>query len=112
MRLVRSHHEREPNMLLTSLALWADFADTAPHWRLDALSFVVSDTRQVLVRGRPLPPIPGEHWVERERICVPAGWDWTPALSPSVCRELLGSRRRSSDSCFRPVTKLRPDAAN
>ncbi|HZN34448.1 MAG TPA: hypothetical protein VFB80_11540 [Pirellulaceae bacterium] len=81
---------REPALLETSLDLLCEYALTAPQWRIDRWSFVAQASRRVLVRGSPLPPLPGTHWVETEGICVPAGRSWSPAVEPAVVRQLLG----------------------
>src|SRR5262245_57901329 len=79
---------REPALLETGLDLLLQYALAAPQWRIDRWSFAASGLR-VLVRGLPLPPLPGIHWVEMEGICVPAGRAWSPAVEPAVVRQLL-----------------------
>ena len=59
MRLVADGSYREPNLLLTSLSLWTSYGVTAPQVRLDRWHFAVSAKEEVIVRGVPLPPLPG-----------------------------------------------------
>ena len=92
LRLVRSAAVREANVLLTSLRAWADYGGGAAQVRLERWSFAVSDTGGVAVRGEPLPPLPGQRYVETEGVAVPAGWAWEPAVEAAVLRQLLGLR--------------------
>jgi hypothetical protein len=87
--LVRSAEECEPSMLLTSTSAWAEYAATAPQWRLERLVFAINESQRVLIRGTPLPPIPGQRWVERNGVATAAGWTWKPAVEPAVLRSLL-----------------------
>ena len=50
---------------------------------------MASDGR-VAVCGQPLPPLPGQRWVEREGIAVPAGWHWSPPVEATVVRAVFG----------------------
>jgi hypothetical protein len=89
IRLVRSVTEREPTWLRTSLAAWTAYAVTAPLVRLAKWTFVADRRGDVLIRGAPLPPLPGMRLVERDGIVVPVGWEWTPALAPDVLRQVF-----------------------
>ncbi len=87
VRLVRSAIEREPTWLQTSLAIWTAYAVTAPQIRLSKWTFVASESGRVIIRGLPLPPLPGIHFVDQGGIAVPAGWTWEPHLPTDVLRE-------------------------
>jgi len=87
VRLVRSAIEREPTWLRTSLAIWTEYAATAPQVRLARWMFAADGRENVLIRGTPLPPLPGTVFVDRERIIVPAGWTWSPHLPAATLRE-------------------------
>jgi hypothetical protein len=78
-----------PTLLLTTLSAWAAYARTAPQVRLERWSFVADETGRVLVRGAPLPPLPGERFVEQGGVAVPLGWHWRPAVEPAIVREGL-----------------------
>jgi hypothetical protein len=88
--LVRSERMEEANVLLTQFALWAAYTVEAPHVRLDRWRFAVAADGRVAVHGRPLPPLPGQRWVEREGIAVHAGWTWTPAVEAALLRQVFG----------------------
>jgi len=86
LRLVRDTSLRQPNLLLTALATWSDYAAIAPQCRLQHWSFAANQQGEALVRGLPLPPLPGRQLVETEGIAVEAGWTWFPAVEAAVLR--------------------------
>ena len=90
LTLVASDHAKEANALLASSDVWADWASNAPSVRLRPLKFAASYGGRVLILGLPLPPIPGRRLVEEQGIVVPAGFTWSPAVSASTIRTLLG----------------------
>ncbi|MBO2010277.1 hypothetical protein [Hymenobacter negativus] len=75
--------------LLTTLAAWHEYANTAPEIRLTGLRFAVATDRRVLLLGTPLPPLPGqEHWLS-EGMLLPAGFDFeAPMLAALLARQL------------------------
>src|ERR1041385_274023 len=75
---------------MTSLSDWRDFAMTAPEVRLRQLRFAVDADRIVVVRGKPLPPLPGRQFVLHANIGVQAGFMWEPAVSAEVLVRRLG----------------------
>ena len=89
VRLVRGGETREANLLLTTLDTWTTYAETAPLVRLEPLAFAVNGVGDVLVRGVPLPPLPGVRLVEEKGIAVPCGWTWEPAVDADVLRNLF-----------------------
>jgi hypothetical protein len=89
LRLVRDTTLRQPNLLLTTLKTWADYAASAPQFRLQHWSFAANRQAQVLIRGVPLPPLPGRQLVEIENVAVEAGWTWFPIVEPIVLRRKL-----------------------
>jgi len=90
IRIVRSTHERSIALLLTSLAEWRDFALNAPEIRLRQLRFAVDGAGNVVVRGKPLPPLPGRQFVLHGNVAVQAGFAWEPAVSADVLSRQLG----------------------
>lgn len=107
LRLRRSHEEREANLLLCAWPHWMNYADTAPQWRLERLAFAVRADRLVAIRGQPLPPLPGEHFVEREGVAIAAGWKCHPSLDVQLLRE--GLKLNPGDLLLaRPATPTAP----
>lgn len=102
--LVRSAVVLGENVLLAALAEWTAYASSAPQLRLERWSFAVNNAGMVVVRGEPAPSIPGQRFVEREGVAVPAGWAWEPAVDAVVLRELLGLQTND-------LALLHPDGA-
>jgi len=90
LQLVRSTQPREPTVFLTDLESWTKFATRAPEIRLRHLQFAVADDDRVLVKGSPLPSIPGKQFVDHDGVAVPVGFGWSPALDAAVVRRLFG----------------------
>ena len=90
MVLVRSSRPEKASVLLTSIDRWEAYAVQAPQVRLDRWQFAVAEDGRVLVRGGPLPPLPGGRWVDRKGIAVPAGWQWSPPVEASIVRTVFG----------------------
>ncbi|MGA2258797.1 MAG: hypothetical protein ABSG53_29370 [Thermoguttaceae bacterium] len=90
MVLVRSAHSETTSVLLTTIDRWEAYAVQAPQLRLDCWHFAVADDGRVVVRGAPLPPLPGQRWVDREGIAVPAGWRWSPPVDAAIVRAAFG----------------------
>jgi hypothetical protein len=57
--------------------------------RLERLTFAASADGRALVRGRPLPPIPGTRYYERAGVAVPCGWGWPSWLTAELVRAAL-----------------------
>lgn len=87
--MVRDEHERPCNLLLTDHHRWTTFVKTCPQVRLAKWSFAASADGRVLIRGTPLPPVPGTRYVEQAGVAVEAGWWWSPDVSPHVVRRAL-----------------------
>jgi hypothetical protein len=87
LRLVRASHELDATWLLTTFETWAAYAVQAPQVRLARWSFVAGRDGRVVVRGAPLPPLPGQRFVDREGIVVPAGYTWSPAVDAQTVRQ-------------------------
>jgi hypothetical protein len=87
LKLVRSNTIREANLVVSTIEALQQFAETAPQFRLEPLSFVVNMQREAIVRGLPLPSIPGRPYVESEGIASPVGMEWSPHLSAKTVRD-------------------------
>lgn len=80
-------------LLWCRIDAFREFLLQSPLHRLGPLRFVVNDALSaVLVRGQPLPSIPGERFVLDGGIATPAGHAWTPPVGASVVRSWLGLR--------------------
>lgn len=90
IRIVRSGEERTPELLLTTLSDWQSFALNAPEIRLRHLRFAVDSAGNVIIRGRPLPPLPGSQFVVNGNIAVKAGFSWQPAVGAEVLTRRFG----------------------
>jgi hypothetical protein len=89
LRIVRSAEERPIELLMTTLDHWREFALGAPEIRLRQLRFAVDADGNVIVRGKPLPPLPGRQFVLHGNIAVQAGFRWEPAVSADVLSRRL-----------------------
>jgi len=90
VRLVRSDEVVEPALLLTTLRDWLNYVTVAPQVRLNCWSFAADALGRVIVRGTPLPPLAGTRYIVLDEVAVPAGWLWSPAISGSRLRRVLG----------------------
>jgi len=78
-------------LLLCGVEAFREFLLLGPLHRVRPLRFVVNDaSSEVLVRGRPLPSVPGERYVLADGIATPAGYRWSPSVGASVVRSWLG----------------------
>jgi hypothetical protein len=94
LSLVRSGEELPSTLLVTTFSLWSDYAASAPQWRLERLVFAVDSLRRVVIRGAPLPPLPGERRVEQDGCSTPVGWTWNPPVQAAVLRESFALQRQ------------------
>jgi MoxR-vWA-beta-propeller ternary system domain bpX2 len=89
VRLVRSFEETEATALVADLLVWTRYAAVAPEVRLGPLWFAVAADGRVLIRGTPLPPLPGMRYVVQDGIARPCGYALWPRLESAVFVELL-----------------------
>jgi len=90
LRLVRSSFEQEPELLLADLDGMVRFASMAARVRLERLQFAANENGKVLVRGRPLPPVPGQRFILHDGVAVPAGFSWEPHVASAVLARRFG----------------------
>jgi len=98
LRLIRSTNTSEANLLMTTFDVFERYVTTAPQIRLDHLTFAVNASRDVLIAGRPLPPLIGKFFVAKEGIAVQAGWRFHPPIDPATLKELFAGRHHASTS--------------
>jgi len=84
LNLSRSTIEREIYAIKTTLKDWRAYAETAPAVRLQQLRFAISETKEVLILGSPLPALRGKlYWLNRNFL-LPAGFDFDPPLTAEL----------------------------
>jgi hypothetical protein len=88
LRLVECREWRAPNLVVTTPAAWSAFIETASEIRISRLRFAQTDG-EVVVRGDPLPSLPGEHLIEDGGIARPVGTAFNPAMSVATVRAAL-----------------------
>jgi hypothetical protein len=91
LKLVRGGQEETSSLLLTTLAAFQAYAGSAPQIRLQRLEFAAAPDGRCLIRGTPLPALPGQHWVDHGGFATLAGLSWEPALAPELVRQWLGA---------------------
>jgi MoxR-vWA-beta-propeller ternary system domain bpX2 len=79
LALRRASTMQAPNVLVTDLRALAGYGCAAPEVRLNRWRFAVNADGRALIWGEPLPPLPGQMYVERDRVAVPLGWQVVPA---------------------------------
>ena len=89
LRITRGGLAAEVNLLRVSRESWLDYVETAPQIRLERLSFAACDV-DVLVRGWPLPSIPGEGWVLRDRVELRVGYQTVPLIESAILQRVIG----------------------
>lgn len=89
LRLVPSTIEHPAAVLVTSSEAWTTFAQEAPQVRLSCLRFARGTSSDVVIRGTPLPPLPGRRYCESDGIAIEAGWAWSPSVEAKVLSRLF-----------------------
>ncbi|MCP3915296.1 MAG: hypothetical protein GY711_07055 [bacterium] len=89
LRIAASTDVREGTCLSLPFASFSRWAELAPAVRLERLEFALSSGGRALVRGEPLPPLPGELYYEWGRVLLPCGWACSPAVDPVVLEAVL-----------------------
>jgi hypothetical protein len=93
IKLIPSGHSQEGNVLLTDLATWKTYAETAALVRLQQTRFAVSENNKVIIMGTPLPALPGKEYVLQDTLLLPCGFEFDPpAISELVIARLDPSK--------------------
>jgi hypothetical protein len=107
IRLSRSADVQPAFALLTTVAAWKNYVESAPLIRLKQLKFAVSAAGQVLITGQPLPPVKGTGYWLNKNMMIPAGYQLDPPLMADlignenlVLFHIDGRREVISSSCF------------
>lgn len=91
VRLVPSAQPRPGAALLTTLAAWQTYTETAPAGRLAGLRFAVSSRGQALLLGAPLPPLPGQEYWLASGLLLPAGFEFELPIAEQLVADQLTS---------------------
>ena len=89
LRLVRSSLTTPINALRTTWKIWQQYVISAPQIRIDRFAFAMSERSEVLVRGTPLPPLPGRSYFESNGLFLPVGWRLDPDVGTAVARQVM-----------------------
>jgi hypothetical protein len=76
VKIIPSSKVQAGEALLTTLADWKAYAQTAPATRLKQVVFAVSENNQVLLLGAPLPSLPGREYWKKTGMLIPCGYDF------------------------------------
>lgn len=79
--------------ILTEMRVLETYVAAAPQVRIRHLRFAASANARVLVAGVPLPPVPGTSYTLKDRILMPAGYDFDPPVIRSLLTEKLATAR-------------------
>lgn len=89
--LIPSRKSDKGIALLTSLKIWKDYGETASRIRLSPLKFAVSENKEVLIIGEPLPSLPGrEFWLNNDML-IPSGYDFEFSLMASIIKQKISN---------------------
>ncbi|MCD9015550.1 hypothetical protein [Parachryseolinea silvisoli] len=89
VKLVPSTKDHDSAALFVTFDAWQHYVLAAPAARLARLRFAVSERREVLILGTPLPPLPGLACWRQNDLILPTGWDFeAPFLGELVTRRL------------------------
>ncbi len=94
LKLVRSTSERPASILLCEFSAFAEWADTASEIRIHACRFAAarSDNElpaMAIIKGTPLPPVPGRLFWLAGNVAIPSGFEWAPAVDEVTLRAAL-----------------------
>ncbi len=78
--LVRTEREQPAQAVLLPLAQMLPWVEQAPRIRLERLQFAAAADGRALVKGTPLPPVPGAVFYFAGAMALPCGWDFAPHL--------------------------------
>jgi hypothetical protein len=111
VRITASAREREAKALMTSFSVWEEYATRASELRLERLRFAVSENKDVLILGTPLPPIPGKEFWMHHSILIPCGFDFEVTLVADLLAEKLDPSHNSifvfnADGAYEKISNM------
>lgn len=86
---VKANAALAPTILECDFETWMQWALHSSEARLGALAFACDATGHTVIRGLPLPPLAGTHWIEYDNIAVEVGYSWQPAVSVATLNRVL-----------------------
>ncbi len=93
LRLVPSQNTSPGAALMVDLNAWMAYVETAPQVRLDRWQYAVSEEREVLVLGTPLPPLPGREFWRFKDMLLPGGYDFEYAFLRKAIQQKLNPEK-------------------
>ncbi|MEM7392833.1 MAG: hypothetical protein AAF492_10850, partial [Verrucomicrobiota bacterium] len=90
LSVVRGGEPNPAGLLLTSLEVWKGYALEAPLARLEPLFFALGPDERVVIKGDPLPPIPGELFTLDAGVALPCGYRVDPPIDASIVARICG----------------------
>lgn len=84
VKLIRTEEPKDTPFMLMSWENWRNYALQASNIRLQTLSFAVSVKQDVIVKGLPLPPMPGLLFWQNQQILLPAGWNFEHTILAEI----------------------------
>ncbi len=79
----------DPNGLRVALPTLAEWAERAPQIRLKHLSFACGYDGDAVIRGTPIPSLPGSRFFEQNGVAAPLGQAWDPPVPPNVLSQAM-----------------------
>lgn len=90
LELVDSASITPSSAVLTSIEFLAAWIDESAAFRFQNLTFAMNTESRVLVVGSPLPSLRGIRFQLHDRIAIPAGRHWSPAIDTASVRRIFG----------------------
>lgn len=90
LKLVPASNPREANLLLTSPDKWLTYVESCTRVRLAPLTYAFDpEGNRVLIRGTPLPPLPGKFFYVLAGTALPCGFQWDLQVDEKTVRNLV-----------------------
>lgn len=89
LQLERSAVPQPVSLLLTSMRLWHDCLLSAAVIRQRNWTFATCRDGRALIRGTPLPSLPGQQFYVIDGVAIPAGWRCSPPVEGPVLSALV-----------------------
>ena len=90
LSIVRGAVELPATVLVTTVIAVAEYATSAAAVRLNRLQLAAAADGRAVLRGDPLPPLPGRRYADEDGVAVPCGFALVPQLGAAALRALLG----------------------